>query len=120
MSLFDTHPAPYPIRIMRAYCVRVLDADTYHVEADCGFHASMTVPVRLRGVNAPELTTEEGKTARLAVQALIEGRPVMLIPFRDRQSFARWIGDVQFYEPETQTWHDLATWLVAEGLAVRV
>ena len=80
----------------------------------------MTVPVRLRGVDAPELNTEEGKNARLAVQTLIEGKPIILTPYRDRQSFARWIGDVQFYVPADGTWWDLADWLVANGVAVRV
>lgn len=118
MSLFDSHPLPYPARIMRAYCIRVIDGDTYHVEADCGFHGSMTIPVRLRGVNSPELDTEAGKNARLTVQTLIEGKPVILTPYRDRQSFARWIGDVQFLQGDV--WRDLADWLVANGVAVRV
>lgn len=120
MSLFDRHPLPYPARTMRAWCVKVVDADTAHLEVDCGFHASMTVPVRLRGVNAPELTTDDGKAARLAVQELIEGKPVLLTPYRDRQSFARWIGDVRFYVPVDGTWQDLAAWLVTNGWAVRV
>jgi endonuclease YncB( thermonuclease family) len=120
VSLFDEHPIPYPVRILRAICERVIDGDTYHIAVDCGFHCTMTVPVRLRGVNAPELRTEAGKNARLAVQTLIEGKPVMLTPYRDRQSFARWVGDVQFYQPVDGTWQDLADWLVLNSSAVRV
>ena len=124
MSQFDSHPLSYPVRTMRAWCVRVIDADTLHIEADCGFFSSMTVPVRLRGVNAPELNTPEGRAARDAVRGLVEGKPLILTPYRDRQSFARWIGDVLYYQAPVAdkwaSWSNLADWLVSQGHAVRV
>ena len=124
MSQFDSHPLSYPVRTMRGICERCVDADTLIVAADTGFHGSMTVPVRLRGVNAPELDTPEGKLARDAVRDLVEGKPLILTPYRDRQSFARWIGDVLFYKAPADgqwgSWNDLAGWLVENGMAVRV
>lgn len=120
MSLFDQHPAPYPVRVMRAYCWRVTDADTAVIEADLGFRASVTVPIRFLGINAPELSTPEGKVAKAALIPLIELKPVLLTPFRDRQSFARWMGEVQYYQPDTESWHDVGQWLVDRGLAVRI
>lgn len=119
MSFFDQHPMAYPVRVFRGTCTEVHDGDTVSVLADLGFRVAAEVSVRVRGVNAPELWTPEGKIVRDAVKDRIEGKPILLSPYRDRQSFARWVGDVQFYAADG-TWRDLADWLVAEGLAVRV
>ena len=128
-SIFDKHPVPFPPRQLRGFVDRVIDGDTYWITVDCGFHASMTIAVRLRGVNAAELTTEAGKLARAAVQRMIEGKPVLVTTYRDKQSFARWVADVQFYTPPPDygidsegpgTWADFADWLVGAGFAVRV
>lgn len=56
--------APFEPYQYRATCARVVDGDTYHLDVDLGFHAGITIPVRLRGVDTPELNTAEGKAAR--------------------------------------------------------
>lgn len=83
-----------PVYRYRAECVRVVDGDTYHLRIDLGFRVSITVPVRLRGVNCPELGTEEGKAARRAAHFQLTARELVVESYRDRQSFARWVADV--------------------------
>lgn len=46
-----------------AYPVRVIDGDTIEVRVDLGFRCSVTTPLRLLGVNAPEKSTAPGKVA---------------------------------------------------------
>src|SRR4051812_27743587 len=44
---------------------RVIDADSLHVNLDLGWGVwRRDAPVRLAGINAPEMTTPEGKAAR--------------------------------------------------------
>ncbi len=114
---FDTHPAPYPSDFWRrAWVQRVVDGDTYYLRVDLGFHDALTIPLRLSGVNAPEVSTVEGRTARDRVRTLLEGQPVLIQTRKDTQSFARWVGAVRFYE--AGMWINLATRLLEQGLAV--
>lgn len=112
------HPIPFPIPLLRGFVEEVVDGDTYKIRCDLAFRATITVPIRIRGVDAPERSTEEGKAVRDLVRGILEGQPVLLKPYKDRQSFARWIGDVQFLQKDM--WWDLADWLVMNGAAVRV
>ena len=110
---FAGHPFGYQSPTFRGYVVRVIDGDTYWIRLDLGFHAAMTVPVRLRRVDTPEVTTADGRLVRDEVRAMLEGRAVIVVTDRDRQSFARWIADVGILE-EGQ-WMDLGVWLVDRG-----
>jgi endonuclease YncB( thermonuclease family) len=71
---------------------RVIDGDTVNLTIDLGFRLTYTANCRLAGINAPEMNTEEGRTARVALikmlgdEFLIEstgldkyGRPVVKI-----------------------------------------
>lgn len=92
----------------RAYCERVIDGDTYQLRADLGFHVALSIPVRLRGVNTPEIRGDEkprGDAAKAWVEELLRpailfweqnGSPTPLIveSYKDTQSFARWVCDV--------------------------
>lgn len=56
-------PAPRPDYLYVAVPLRVIDGDTIEVAVDLGFKASITTPVRLFGVNAPEKSTASGHIA---------------------------------------------------------
>jgi endonuclease YncB( thermonuclease family) len=47
-----------------ASLVKVVDADTLHVNVDCGFDVHLKMTIRLYGIDAPEKYTEEGKRAK--------------------------------------------------------
>lgn len=83
----------------RAELVRVIDADTLYLRVDLGFHCGITISVRLRDVDAPELSTPEGKAARDYVERLLDRDvhfppPIVVETYKDHQSFARWVADV--------------------------
>lgn len=80
-----------------AVCERVIDGDTYVMRIDLGFQVSVTLPVRLRGVNTPEVVGAErqaGLDAKTYAATVIQGLPVTVRSYLDRQSFARWVCDV--------------------------
>jgi endonuclease YncB( thermonuclease family) len=49
----------------------VHDGDTVHVKLDLGFDLTVYSRVRVFGINAPELSTPEGKTARDFAKSLL-------------------------------------------------
>ncbi len=58
----------------RARITRVIDGDTVEAEIDLGFHVSLTVTLRLAGINAPETKGTErprGLAATRSLDALI-------------------------------------------------
>ena len=75
---------------------RVIDGDTCVVEVALGFYIVATLPVRLLGINAPELrgeTREAGIAARDFLASLIEGKKVQLITFKNPgDKYGRWLG----------------------------
>lgn len=79
----------------RAELVRVIDADTLILRVDLGFRCTVTVTVRVRDVDAPELHTAAGDEAKAAVVRMFEaGQPIVIATYKDKQSFARWVADV--------------------------
>lgn len=127
-SDMDVPSQMQPAYKYRAYCERVIDGDTYWLRVDLGFHAALTIPVRLHGVDTPEMNTPEGKAAREFVLHILRPGDVHMDPYelgeeptqliiesyRDRQSFARWIADVYVAEGG----ESLAHLLLQEGHAV--
>jgi endonuclease YncB( thermonuclease family) len=83
-----------PAHRYAARILRIVDADTYEMDIDLGFHAHVFVPIRLRGIDTPERNTDQGVSAALYVTALLKDRELVVETYKDRQSFARWIGDV--------------------------
>lgn len=49
--------------------LRVIDGDTFVLRVDLGFAVSITVPIRLAGLDTPERFTPEGRAARSAAEA---------------------------------------------------
>jgi endonuclease YncB( thermonuclease family) len=94
----------------------VHDGDTVTVVADLGFWIAHTTPVRLARINAPELSTTEGRAAQQALAAYVSARPGQwtVRTFRSGEDkYGRWLADV--YGPDGACVND---WLVANGYAV--
>ena len=77
---------------------RVIDADTLEVRVDLGFDVWKVERIRLRGIDAPELNTPEGKDARAFVEKALEGAPLVALKTYKMDRYARYIADV-FYDP---------------------
>jgi endonuclease YncB( thermonuclease family) len=106
----------------RARLISVTDGDTVRLELDLGYRVYTEQGIRLVGVNAPEMNTEEGKAARFwvgqwfmahGVHAKRERWPFLLHSARDGQSFSRYVGAIYCGEG-----HSLGDDLVAAEHAV--
>lgn len=53
----------------------VHDGDTLWIVADLGFYTSHATKIRMAGINAPELATDAGKTAKQALLGFIAAHP---------------------------------------------
>ena len=99
----------------RASVNRVIDGDTYYLCIDVGFRAQVTLPIRLRGVDSPEVRGDQkaaGEAAKAAAEAFLGAASVIVVEtYKDAQSFARWIADV-YVDGES-----LADKMVAAGFA---
>ncbi len=50
---------------------RVVDGDTVNLTIDLGFRLTYTANCRLAGINAPEMTTEDGKVSKVALMQML-------------------------------------------------
>ncbi len=77
------------------YIARISDGDTVVVLLDREFYDSSIVRIRLKSLNAPELSTELGKAARdYLVSLLAPGTPVLVRTFK--QTYDRYEGTILF------------------------
>lgn len=103
----------------RARVLRVVDADTLHLDVDLGLDVSARITARIVGVNAPELRTVEGVDAARFVSAWLAAAAdpagwVTVSTVKDRrEKYGRYLADVTATDGTT-----LAAALLAAGHAV--
>lgn len=102
----------------RATVTDVHDGDTYTLDLDLGFDVHLLgQKLRLAHVNAPELATPEGKTARDWVLSTMPiGTRVTVDTVKaegEREKFGRWLAQVTLPDGS-----DLGAALIAAGQAV--
>jgi micrococcal nuclease len=87
------NPLPF---VYSARLIAVHDADTITVDIDLGFSIVMrNVKLRLNGINAPELSTPEGKIAQAWLASRIAGKPLVIKTIKDRQEkYGRLLAEV--------------------------
>lgn len=80
---------------------KIVDGDTLDVRIDLGFDVWRVERLRLRGVDAPEMDTAEGRAAREFVARALSG--VDFVAFKTYQTdiYARYIADI-FYDPAAE------------------
>lgn len=66
----DATPYSYNVAIGEVH-----DGDTLWVTIDLGFYLAHRTPIRMAGINAPELSTPAGPPARDALTAFIAAHP---------------------------------------------
>ncbi|WP_163265339.1 thermonuclease family protein [Chelativorans alearense] len=109
----DLFPGPVEARV-----VRVIDGDTFVAEAHVWPGQTVTVSVRLRGVDAPEIRSRcerekiAGKTSRSALERLIGGATVQIRNIGGDKYYGRVLADVTTQEGEGVADHLLGRALV--------
>jgi endonuclease YncB( thermonuclease family) len=108
-----------------ATVTKVVDGDTLHLHLSLGWHIYLDARIRLIGCNAPELSTDEGKAARLWVMEQLSamgGQPDgsgLEIQFisHELDKYGRPLGQVIVTSPQGGRF-DLGASLITSGHAV--
>lgn len=84
----------------QTFVERVIDADTLKVEIDLGFKHRFRLTLRLRGIDAFEADTKEGKRARAFVESALANQESMTIKSTKDDKYGRYLADVFFSSDE--------------------
>ena len=84
-----------------ARVLSIIDGDTLWAEIDCGFGVSIEEKLRLRGVDTPEMSADEGKVARLFVLERLKPGQLMALTTSRTDLFDRYVADVFYLPGET-------------------
>lgn len=78
-----------------ARLIRVVDGDTVKLRVDCGFGVFVEQTFRLAEVNCPELSTAEGKGARLFAESwFTKHAGECQVESHGRDKYGRWLGTI--------------------------
>ena len=94
----------------------VYDGDTLRADIDLGFGTWLfNQPIRLYGIDTPEMGSDAGKAAREFVRTLLpEGVPVTIKTYKDRrEKYGRYLGTLTL-----QDGTDLVTRIIDAGHGV--
>lgn len=86
-----------------AWMIDLVDGDTLHCGVDLGMDVAMNATIRFYGINAPEMKTPEGKTAKaFAAQWLLTHCPdgkFVLTTIKDRrEKYGRYLGIITAFD----------------------
>lgn len=117
-SPFREHPSGVEPIVLRAFCTKVIDGDTYDLLLEARpTHYLSVERVRLAGVDTPEMfgvnAEPAGRVAKARVEELILGRPILVTVTEGRDKYGRLLVDVTFFEDKPLSLGDV---LIEEGL----
>jgi micrococcal nuclease len=89
----DPRATAAPSRDYAAKVTKIHDGDTIEVLVDVGFYAFMLVVLRFYGINAPELSTPEGKASLAYLKTKLKvGDPVLIQTYKYAgDKYGRWL-----------------------------
>lgn len=97
-----------------ATLVRVTDGDTVILDVDLGFRLRSTLPFRLLGINAPEMSEPAGRVSREWVIDWFARNPTFRVDTaKDPEKYGRWLAVIRPLSGAS-----LNEALVAAGMAV--
>lgn len=97
-----------------ALVTRVVDGDSLITEIDAGFRIEAEMPLRIAHIDAPEMSTVEGKAARGYLVALLGPLPVAVVvhTIKPVERWGRYLAEVYIGDL------DVGADMVAHGHAV--
>lgn len=103
-----------PAFIYAATVERIIDADTLDVVIDAGFRITVSLPLRLAHVDAPERFTPDGKAATVFVGEFLGPLPVDVVvqTYKPADKYGRYLATVSCHDI------DLGSALIDAGHAV--
>jgi hypothetical protein len=103
----------------RAYLESWIDGDTLWVVLDTGMREMSRQKLRLRGIDCPELNTQEGQAAKKFAQALLKDVPSLTVLSSRNASYDRYEADIFYVDTQGKEQY-LNNVLLESGYAVRV
>jgi micrococcal nuclease len=98
----------------KAQIEKIVDGDTMHLVVDLGIDLSVRLTVRIAGINCPEMSTDEGKAAKLYAEEVLLGGIKVLRTIKDRkEKYGRYLGQLEL--PDGQ---DFGVVMINAGHAV--
>lgn len=99
---------PAELFTFKALLDKVIDADTIWVHIDCGFDIFLHQKLRLKGIDAPEIITKEGRAAQRFLIAALKPCKFIVVKTYQPDKFDRYLADV-FYLPSEEDETKVAT-----------
>lgn len=101
----------------RIESIRVIDGDTIEATVDLGFRVSVREKFRLKGIDAPELPTPEGKRAKEYLEQITQSwkHGVTVVTEKGTEKYGRWLATL--YGNVDGVKHDLNRMMVEDGFA---
>ena len=84
----------------KAVVRKIIDGDTLWVTINAGFGIRLRQKLRLRAIDAPELTTPRGQKAKAFVEKVLKDLSFVIIKTYKPDKFDRYLADVFFLEDE--------------------
>jgi len=111
---------PYQQNVYRARVITHVDADTTRFTVDMGFDVNVKMTIRWQGINAPEISTAEGKAALTWLsERLTPGEMCILQTIKDkREKFGRFLGTVYALDTYVEGETSLNQQMIDAGHAV--
>lgn len=78
----------------RAYIIQVIDGDTFKAVVDLGFSIATVQILRLRGLDAPEIESGEGREAKAFLEMRLAKSTPVLIKTAKSDKYDRYLADV--------------------------
>lgn len=104
---------PFQVFSYRAYVLDVTDGDTLWALVDLGFHFTTKQQLRLRGIDAPEITAGDGREAKAFLESLLADSAPVTVTTVKSDKYDRYLIDLRSGETYVNQK------LLDEGLAVR-
>ena len=77
-----------------AVVIRVVDGDTVRMQLDLGLHIWRTDNCRIAGINAPEMSTPEGRDAKAYAELLLPVGAAVTFHSKALDKYGRPLGDI--------------------------
>lgn len=90
----DVHPRRF--NTYKAYLNYVVDGDTIRVTVDLGFKTFHNEIIRLKGIDAAEIDTLEGKKSAKGLEKILSKIPFLVIKTMRVDMYSRYVADVFF------------------------
>jgi micrococcal nuclease len=102
-----------------AQVLNVIDGDTLKLQIDLGFSVHVIQSCRLVRIDAPEMSTMQGFTARQFVVDTLAAVTALKVSTSKPDKYGRWLVDLSFQSPPTGAqWINLSDLLLSTHHAV--